>query len=302
MQAGVHNRKFRIDADPPPLVLPISLPLSSTPLPATQWLSNSSLVAPLKPDQLRSSLKSAPSTIGGLSHGVIYEEEEEYSDSEAGSTPRGQQRSTDGLSPAVNASQRWTKNPSRFLAEQQRGLVTTGLDPVRGQSGASVFRTETFNQQQNMHISVAQPRLGQQLYTPFFRGNEGGLAAAVVEGPGVFYLGIIDILQEWSWSKRIERWIKSTILCQDKHGISVMPPQQYAERFQVRVISQLVDSSAASGGGLGTGSLGRAASGGGVQEPEKQSNDMRTRYDGALTSQPVMRASRMSTIPIAGRR
>lgn len=64
---------------------------------------------------------------------------------------------------------------------------------------------------------------------------------AIVEGPGVFFLGIIDILQDWSLSKRAERWVKSLLLCQDAAGISVMPPAQYADRFLRRVVGQLID-------------------------------------------------------------
>jgi hypothetical protein len=31
--------------------------------------------------------------------------------------------------------------------------------------------------------------------SPFFRTDEGGIASSIIEGPGVFYMGIIDILQ-----------------------------------------------------------------------------------------------------------
>lgn len=35
-----------------------------------------------------------------------------------------------------------------------------------------------------------------------------GIRAAIVEGPGMFYFGIIDVLQEWNWSKKLERFFK----------------------------------------------------------------------------------------------
>eukprot|EP00298_Acanthocystis_sp_HF-20_P016264 c21430_g1_i2.p1 GENE.c21430_g1_i2~~c21430_g1_i2.p1 ORF type:complete len:578 (-),score=184.40 c21430_g1_i2:15-1748(-) len=46
-----------------------------------------------------------------------------------------------------------------------------------------------------------------------------------------YYVGVIDILQEWTTRKKIERWIKRYILQADPEGISTMPPNQYRERF-----------------------------------------------------------------------
>jgi len=38
--------------------------------------------------------------------------------------------------------------------------------------------------------------------------NEG-LRAAVVEGPGVYYLGIVDILTEWDFHRRLQNFTKA---------------------------------------------------------------------------------------------
>eukprot|EP00479_Gromia_sphaerica_P002401 TRINITY_DN12860_c0_g1_i1.p1 TRINITY_DN12860_c0_g1~~TRINITY_DN12860_c0_g1_i1.p1 ORF type:complete len:129 (+),score=9.24 TRINITY_DN12860_c0_g1_i1:57-389(+) len=35
-----------------------------------------------------------------------------------------------------------------------------------------------------------------------FRGHHGGCRAEVIEGPGVYYIGIIDILQEYNLYKK----------------------------------------------------------------------------------------------------
>lgn len=43
---------------------------------------------------------------------------------------------------------------------------------------------------------------------PFQKQDDGGIAAAIVEGPGMFYFGIIDILQEWNLKKKVERFLK----------------------------------------------------------------------------------------------
>jgi hypothetical protein len=59
----------------------------------------------------------------------------------------------------------------------------------------------------------------------------GGLEAAVCQGPGIYYVGIIDILQQWNLAKKLERILKGYILRKDPNGISCVPPEQYQKRF-----------------------------------------------------------------------
>lgn len=42
----------------------------------------------------------------------------------------------------------------------------------------------------------------------FQRDADGGMHATVVEGPGTYYMGIIDVLQHWNWEKKLERFLK----------------------------------------------------------------------------------------------
>lgn len=70
--------------------------------------------------------------------------------------------------------------------------------------------------------------------------NGGGMSVDEVHGPGIYYLGLIDMLQQWNLRKRVEHFVRVTILLQDRHGISVVNPRQYAERFQKRVIQELI--------------------------------------------------------------
>lgn len=74
-----------------------------------------------------------------------------------------------------------------------------------------------------------------------FTHHRGGLRAAVVEGPGVYYMGVIDILQKWTLKKRAENWLKTRILCQNLGGVSAVPPDMYADRFKSRVLGQLIE-------------------------------------------------------------
>ena len=43
---------------------------------------------------------------------------------------------------------------------------------------------------------------------PFNQDVDGAFHAAVVEGQGTFYIGVIDVLQEWNWKKYIERMLR----------------------------------------------------------------------------------------------
>ena len=41
----------------------------------------------------------------------------------------------------------------------------------------------------------------------------GQLEAEMVEGPGVYYVGIVDILQRWTFAKKAERFAKVVLKC-----------------------------------------------------------------------------------------
>ncbi|CAH0479628.1 unnamed protein product [Peronospora belbahrii] len=72
-----------------------------------------------------------------------------------------------------------------------------------------------------------------------------GMSVDEVHGPGLYYLGLIDILQQWNFRKRVEYFIRVYLLLQDRHGISVANPRQYADRFQQRVVKELIYDAAA---------------------------------------------------------
>eukprot|EP01029_Cantina_marsupialis_P027568 TRINITY_DN773027_c0_g1_i1.p1 TRINITY_DN773027_c0_g1~~TRINITY_DN773027_c0_g1_i1.p1 ORF type:complete len:988 (+),score=213.65 TRINITY_DN773027_c0_g1_i1:127-3090(+) len=70
---------------------------------------------------------------------------------------------------------------------------------------------------------------------PLHRRDEGGVDAMVVEGPSRYYFGIIDILQHWTFSKKMERFFKTVFRCQNKNGISAVKPEEYQERFMENI-------------------------------------------------------------------
>ena len=68
-----------------------------------------------------------------------------------------------------------------------------------------------------------------------------GLNAEIVEAPGTYYIGIIDALQEWNWSKKLERFYKVRILGQDPNGLSAIEPRRYQSRFMQRAVVDVFD-------------------------------------------------------------
>ncbi|KAK3271622.1 hypothetical protein CYMTET_20046 [Cymbomonas tetramitiformis] len=71
-----------------------------------------------------------------------------------------------------------------------------------------------------------------------------GFYTSSVVGPGHFYIGVIDILQEWTIKKRLERFVKTVIFNRDPDGLSAIEPVRYQDRFQ-RKIADLVTTETA---------------------------------------------------------
>jgi 1-phosphatidylinositol-4-phosphate 5-kinase len=57
------------------------------------------------------------------------------------------------------------------------------------------------------------------------------------DGKEIYYFGIIDILQEYNTTKRMERFYKTKILRYDVNGVSVQPPNYFRERFVENICS-----------------------------------------------------------------
>jgi 1-phosphatidylinositol-4-phosphate 5-kinase len=70
----------------------------------------------------------------------------------------------------------------------------------------------------------------------FHKAAFGGMMPESWEPPVVFYLGVIDMLQRWDVSKRLERAAK-LILCRDGDGLSAIEPHAYQKRFEEQVIN-----------------------------------------------------------------
>ena len=99
-------------------------------------------------------------------------------------------------------------------------------------NGSSINRTSTING------GSATPTGSYNRFTDLSEINlHGTIPAAVVEGPELYSFAVIDILQEWNWSKKIEHLTKVWLKCAEPHGISAVPAWEYSARF-LRAVAQ----------------------------------------------------------------
>lgn len=78
---------------------------------------------------------------------------------------------------------------------------------------------------------------------------KAGYQAYAVVGPDYYTLGVVDMLQTWTWRKRLERLWKTLVLRHDGFGISAAPPKLYADRFQRKMRDVMMVSSSQIGFG-----------------------------------------------------
>ena len=64
-----------------------------------------------------------------------------------------------------------------------------------------------------------------------FQRDAGGLRATTIAGPSLYFIAIIDVLQSYDVTKRVERCWKVYGRCKRGDGISAIDPQRYRARF-----------------------------------------------------------------------
>lgn len=67
------------------------------------------------------------------------------------------------------------------------------------------------------------------------------LRAAYVEGPALYFISIVDVLQQYTFRKRMERLLKIALRCRSSDGFCVIPPDAYADRFRNRIIEGAIE-------------------------------------------------------------
>ena len=63
----------------------------------------------------------------------------------------------------------------------------------------------------------------------------------IIEGPGVYYIGVIDYLQKYNFKKKLERFWKVVLRCKDGTAISDIPPLQYRDRIIEKVMGKVME-------------------------------------------------------------
>ena len=83
----------------------------------------------------------------------------------------------------------------------------------------------------------------------------------------MYFVGIIDVLQEWTLDKKAERCAKTTLLCKSGRGISALEPQAYCDRFvdKIKEIVKVPDDKAAASAEQDFATMVRVFSGGGQE-------------------------------------
>ncbi|OQS05145.1 phosphatidylinositol-4-phosphate-5-kinase (PIPK-D1/GPCR-PIPK) [Thraustotheca clavata] len=69
--------------------------------------------------------------------------------------------------------------------------------------------------------------------------RSGMRMANTVVGPAYYHIGIIDILQTWTFQKKMERFFKINFRRVDGDGLSAIEPELYKKRFQLKMADML---------------------------------------------------------------
>ncbi|KAF0686517.1 Aste57867_21704 [Aphanomyces stellatus] len=55
----------------------------------------------------------------------------------------------------------------------------------------------------------------------------------------IYYVGIIDMLQQYTWRWTLQRWFLGVFCCKDMGNVSAVPPNEYGKRLKEFVLSRL---------------------------------------------------------------
>ena len=134
-------------------------------------------------------------------------------------------------------SDRWGKGARRRSVQNSGGGGRSSLTPkaikkresqVRGASGSE---RDSCNESERGEAGESRRTSGEGEV----RESDFMMRSRCVVGPEFVFMGMIDMLQEWSWDKQIERWAKIIFKRKDPDGISAIEPGTYKARFQGKI-------------------------------------------------------------------
>ncbi|ETO27935.1 G-protein-coupled receptor family protein [Reticulomyxa filosa] len=198
--------------------------LDSSHLYSSDWV-----FAPLYANRLRLDIKpgtseSKPNTIALSSTGAVPE----------------------GLHPAL--APMWKPNSDlklKDLGVPQQGAIPEEFEDEQTFRQVKTAECSIFFLTNKQKLKIAKGKDTKKRADALLLGNEdmrivqdhrSTMKAELVEGPGFYCIGIIDILQDWNHFKRFERFYKVHLCCDDGDGLSCMEPTMYRKRFLSKML------------------------------------------------------------------
>lgn len=120
------------------------------------------------------------------------------------------------------------------------GVTRKSFDVLRGEYRDS--HAESLSEFRPKSMQSSDNEINVDLKDVYLRDKDGGMHAVMVHGPATYYFGLIDILQQWNWRKKLERFFKIFFLQNDGDGLSAIDPEQYAARFMERAVADVFDN------------------------------------------------------------
>eukprot|EP01083_Nonionella_stella_P183907 665791_1 len=119
------------------------------------------------------------------------------------------------------------------------GIYHVGIDPSDVAHDKIMKQYRDYDPPQTVANCNHENETGNELWTEQapneYTEKDNACDARVIEGPGMYYLGIIDVLQEWNTTKSLERMVKVYLRCKSKYGISCVEPKYYRKRFMQKM-------------------------------------------------------------------
>ena len=97
-------------------------------------------------------------------------------------------------------------------------------------------------QQSDPNLMTNQATIGTETMTPGYGFRSAGYRTRVEIAAKEYYFGVIDILETWSWSKKLERFFKVYILGQAGDDVSCINPIDFKDCYQ-RPIGRVIEHS-----------------------------------------------------------
>ncbi|CAH0491030.1 unnamed protein product [Peronospora farinosa] len=135
-----------------------------------------------------------------------------------------------------------SKRPSAVQATFSKPLrhasvsSNVGFHNTRSALGEPVMQRKASKPPEYSHTPSRKGRVESTTSSSGRRLPRSGMRMAnTVVGPAYYHLGVIDILQTWTYQKRMERFFKIAFRGVDGDGLSAISPKLYQARFQLKM-------------------------------------------------------------------